>query len=990
MPVSNRIETFGRSGELGVLTSLVPPSGPTHSAVVLVGEAGIGKTHLLRAMQAQAEQAGFAVFSGGGVWAPGLIEEPSPYGPIREAVITASGAGPGYDALLGWLQPPEESLDARTAQWLDPVAQHHDRFRESLARLADRQPVLLAVDDLHWVDRSSLALLLYLVRTLRDRPVLLTMTTRPSTPGNLVLTSLLDHLRRLPQVRWLPIGPMPDADLRRLVEREAAGLHVNEARVAAVVDLADGNPLAALELTRANPAERIPPSVAASVTLRLAAASSEVRAATEAASVLGVSCSHQMLGRLLSAGGHHANRDGPTEAVAAGLLIRSDNSYRFSHPLEQEAVYATIAPPDRADWHRRAAIALEADAESPVPAHETDPRSSPLDATAWARIVGHWTRAGDSAQTCRTSLHAARAAAGLRAFPEALAHQLRALDHWPGTLEDDDPATATAEHDEAVITAAEYARWASDSARGLELLERRASVHSTALLWERIGWFRREIGDYPAAVAAYDRASDCLNPSVDVDIEARLLAGRAAMEMIHGRLAESTSNARRGLDLIGEVQSGLRAHLLTTLGVDLAFSGEPEQGLALLHEARDLALSVGDEAAVWRYIGNVTFVLQNLGRFEEAIDIGLAAYRRAKQTGLQGSLAVLPAIANAVSGLNIAGRWDDAVEIAEEVLAGDPPPAFRSLLLGYAGEAHWWAGRDDDAADCLDQARSVGTDRLEPARAADLDLLAARLASARLDLPAARAAIDAALARPLGDEDPDGALELIIAALHIEGILDSRTSADRVATLELRLRAIATSGPAEPALLQWAEAELARSRVDDSPECWRKVADLFENSRRPQLAAECHLRRAEAAIRLRNRRTASRAVADVARLLARFHSCRLEAELADFTRRTRIGSNADGRPGPGVDGSSVKQASALLPTPLPERAAAAGLTPREIDVLRLLTEGASNRQLARALGITEKTASVHVSNLIGKLGVRSRMEAAAAAHRQRLLDVTDP
>jgi DNA-binding CsgD family transcriptional regulator/tetratricopeptide (TPR) repeat protein len=992
MSRTDRPQTVGRAEELTTLDRLLTPTGVSCRAVLISGPGGIGKTHLLRRLEGHARSRGHLVLSGGCAWAPGVLSEVPPYGPVREAIGRETRPGFPGPGLKAWLEPWRQSDDDLAEKWLDPVLRHQEQFVQGLLELDVARPVLLCVDDLHWADRSSLALLLHVARSAPTQSVLIAATTRDPTPDDIKLTGVLDQFRRMPDVEWLELESLPDADARELVVRAGLDRELDAERIDSIVKRARGNPLAATELARATTTAAVPPSISASVALRLSVAPSVVQRAVKATSVLGVTFERQTAMDLLRRETEETGDDsrGLDQAIGCGLLEARDVSYSFFHGLEQEAVYALLTPEEKSHWHRRAAEVLELAEQGGMgtdllgatsgplpPSSGSDaqrrgaPSNSP-DLGVWSVIASHWDRAGDRQNTCRTSLIAARRAAGVRAFPEASAHQLRALETWPPGDAQEDRAADNA--DEALIAAAELTRWASEPERGLALLERRSSQHPTALIWERVGWFRREIGDEPGAVVAYANASALLDDADDPQVRARVLAGQAAMSMTHLRFGESVQFAEEGLKLLDDARSSLRAHLLTTLGVGLAWSGETERGLLLLEEARDVALAIGDEAALWRYTGNVTFVLQNLNRVEEAVEISLAAYSRAKRLGLQRSLAVLPSAQNAVYGLNLLGRWEESQRLADELLSGDPPAGQRALVLSYLADAQWWSGQDEEADVSLRRALSNGVETMDPWLAADLDVLAARLATTRRDLAGARRAVDAALARPLGEEDPDGRLWLIIAALRVEASFQSRSRQDRVATLELTLGSITDTGAAIAGTAELCRAELARVRSEDRPEQWRAIATVFTDARQPHLAAECQIRRAEAALRLRDRRSAGRAVAEAHGLLSSLGRCRLRAELADLVRRARL------------------EASVPTERPLqeagrrPARAAAAGLTAREVDVLRLLIEGFSNRQVSRSLGISERTASVHVSNLMAKLDVGSRMEAAAAARRQGLLD----
>jgi DNA-binding CsgD family transcriptional regulator len=184
----------------------------------------------------------------------------------------------------------------------------------------------------------------------------------------------------------------------------------------------------------------------------------------------------------------------------------------------------------------------------------------------------------------------------------------------------------------------------------------------------------------------------------------------------------------------------------------------------------------------------------------------------------------------------------------------------------------------------------------------------------------------------------------------------------------LRLQAAADSGgPVEAAWRAVGAAELARARGRNDAKLWRRAAAAWDALARPYPAALARWREAEALVESGDRAGAepvARAALESARRLG---SEWLAAELTSLSGRARLDLSEQGEP----------PADAEAPDPF-------GLTPRERQVLELVAKGATNRQIGAALFMAEKTASVHVSRILGKLGVQTRTQAAAVAHRQQL------
>jgi DNA-binding NarL/FixJ family response regulator len=194
-----------------------------------------------------------------------------------------------------------------------------------------------------------------------------------------------------------------------------------------------------------------------------------------------------------------------------------------------------------------------------------------------------------------------------------------------------------------------------------------------------------------------------------------------------------------------------------------------------------------------------------------------------------------------------------------------------------------------------------------------------------------------------------------------------------------RLRAVAASGgPVERAWLRLADAELGRARGHSEPHKWMMAAEAWEELGRPYRAAIGRWRAAEALVETGERDEAAEALRSALEI-ARNIGCRwLADELTMLATRARLEVPT------GANGASADDDSRPLAAAGAEEQDPFGLTPRERQVLALIAEGATNRQIGKALYMAEKTASVHVSRILSKLGVKSRTQAAAVAHRQHL------
>jgi len=173
-----------------------------------------------------------------------------------------------------------------------------------------------------------------------------------------------------------------------------------------------------------------------------------------------------------------------------------------------------------------------------------------------------------------------------------------------------------------------------------------------------------------------------------------------------------------------------------------------------------------------------------------------------------------------------------------------------------------------------------------------------------------------------------------------------------------------------PVYAALAEAELARARGDDGPAVWQQAARAADALELAFPGAYARLRGAEATVRTGGPRTdAAQLLADAHRSAAALGAAPLDRLAVDLARRARLDLHDDGPSGDDVESTTAD--AGPLPT----------LSPREREVLTLVAAGRTNRQIAEELFISPKTASVHVSNILSKLGVSTRGEAAAVAHR---------
>jgi ATP/maltotriose-dependent transcriptional regulator MalT len=405
------------------------------------------------------------------------------------------------------------------------------------------------------------------------------------------------------------------------------------------------------------------------------------------------------------------------------------------------------------------------------------------------------------------------------------------------------------------------------------------------------------------------------------------------------------------------------------LGMALAYL-EGDRGLPELETALRLAEQAEDHATALRGHLNLSDALQTLGRSRESAEVAERGMQLAARVGLTRSVyGVLVAINRAEAQFHL-GQWDEGHRVLTHAIDTGPASPFASEILDHRARIAALAGRYEGARADLEAAHRLVPEPLgvqysfaRSFAAAEMSRALGDAAGAREDL---RRALDYEVA-PIARYS----WQLVWLGLRVEAEA-SEPAPERVAALEALSRELSATTP--PALAYRALAAAESARVADHDANWAEAIDAARRAEDPYLIAYGLLRRAEVACAEADREAASAALAEAARLAEALGAAPLLDEARALARRGRLRIEADA--------PEAETAKAGID--------AFGLTQREREVLELLADGRSNPQIAAELFISRKTASVHVSNILGKLGVASRGEAAAVAHRLGLRATASP
>ncbi|MEV6105062.1 AAA family ATPase [Streptomyces sp. NPDC051940] len=985
----------GRVAELEVIRAAFARAGAGEPGVVLVaGDAGAGKSRLVREFAARAR-------SGGAVVAVGACldqgAEALPFAPFAGALRALRGAmgsrageaAGGADGALARLLPElGNPADGDTPEPGDRTRLFEAAVR-LLARAAADRDVVLVLEDLHWADRPTRELLGYLVRNLPPAARLLILATvRTDALQGHEPRRFLTELERLRGVvRRVELPPLtPDevhAQLTGIGGGTAPERHVAEA----VHRRSGGNPFLVEELA-AGPG--LTESLRSLLLLRVEALPGAAREVVRTAALDAVA-EHDLLAAVAGLP-EDALLDALRSAVSAGVLtpVRTPGTdgYAFRHALLREAVLDDLLPGDRRRLSRRYAEALAADPALVRPEERH------------VRLAGYWYHAREPERALPAILDAVTRMRERRVYDGQLDLLERALELWDRVPEETrrrlvwhstlesyprrEPGAGPEYLDLLAETVrAAFFEWAAE--RGLRLVrqalrlidepggpdsDRGEDPHRAAWFWmecSRLTAFHGA-GDGRAEL---DRAHELVRDTPPAPVHADLLNRLASWRRTRHADAEAVELAERAVAYahrMGAAQLELTAR--ATLAHLRVQTGDP-QAIAALYELREAAARADAPKLLGSANVNLTDALQQLGRSAEAVRAGLEGVEELSRRGLTGSASFTAA--NTAESLFCLGEWDRAGQLIAE---WRPRALARSRASMDLLAARIAACRGDyDAVPALVAAARQRVGRLaEPQYELPLAAVEMCAAAGRGRHAEAFTMLDAALdLLPLPGQD-GYVTQLLINAAQIAADTAGLPGIDPAVhgALLTRLTAEADRGldPGWRALLPWLAAELAAARGADDPALWASAAAAFTPGAHPHIQARLDHRRAEALLR-----TGDPAVRDeAARLLTGAHA--LAVRLGAVPRRRDVEALAARARIP-LSGSPDSAA------PAPDPLAAAGLTAREREVLRLVADGRSNRQIAEELFISQKTASVHVSNMMAKLGASSRGEAAAIAHRLR-------
>ncbi len=980
----------GRDDELGRLLTLLDDAEAGRSVVALVsGDAGVGKTRLINEVTRLAAGRGFTVLSG----QCAELGDSVPYLPLADALRGAAQSTGVRDALSS--RPALSRLLPEGGE--GPIA---DSDRSGLARqqmfggvlgllaeLAAVAPVLLVLEDLHWADASTRDLVTFLSRMLhRERVALIGSYRTDDLHRRHPLRPVVAELLRLPSVIAVDLAPLDPSALAEHLTASAPG-RIDATELNDIVARAEGNAYYAEELLAASvssdPGQRsiLPAGLAALLLSRVEQLSDATQQVLRAVAVAGRKADDELV--RAASGLAAAEYEGAVREAVTHQLLVSDGSesYVFRHALLREAVYADLLPGERTRLHATMCSLL------------ADEQRLTMPGTA-AELAQHCLASHDIPGAFAASVRAGDDAEKLGAPAEAHRHYDQALALWERVAEPD--KTAGMARGKLGLLSATNAADSGDVERAVHLLRRlrhliaaqaergdnAVDVKLASRIGERLAFYLMLVEDpkAPAEAAEVARATVEATPADPPSWQyARALTTYAYALIMEDDFSVARDWAERGIAAARAANAPwVEADALVTIGFMSNREGRNDEAIELLtaaHKQAREAMVLGVELRSAYHLARA-----HLERGDLAVGGAVAheGTKRAIQTGLDMSTYGVDLQHLHFQCHFADGKWDHAQEIADgfPVRVTIPPEAYLSSMALFIDVA-----RGNPAV----EERRAWIEPFLSVRGWDPFIAHGLLAEHALwqgdteqALAEAQAAID------MYDEIPWGYSPSVIrpAAVALAARADRATAARTVGDDEAERTELAAAaellrvaregaafpkrpkfilGPEGRGWLARAEAEYRRAVGDNDPQAWQAVLDAFGPAYTYEIA-RARWRLAEALTEAGRRDEAEEQWHQAAKTADALRARPLRRALDDLARRARIGTAPD----------------------LADGEVLASLTSREREVLRLLAAGRSNREIASVLFIAPKTASVHVSNILAKLGAASRTEAAAIAHREGL------
>ena len=978
----------GRQAESEALSGRLRAVLSGGAATVLVGgEAGVGKTRLVNELVGEARGNGARALVGSCVELDGGGVPFAPVVDMLHALVSElsedrlAGLLGSASAELGVLVP--ELYDGGRARQLserDP-SRMLELILAVMGRLAAAMSLVLVFEDVQWADPATMDLIGLLVARAGESRLLVFTVRSDELPRG--------HPFRRMAARWEQQRLVERLELERFAAVEVAaqveailGERPDPELLEVVFERSEGIPLLVEELlgaVREGGIDRdyLPPSLRDVLLARAERLSEDARHVLRVASAAARFVSERLL---------MAVADLPEdrfyaavrETVELQLLVvdPAGRGYGFRHALARGAIHEDLLPGERGRLHQRYAEALESSADLAGPG---------LDYTAM--LAHHWLAAHDLPRALPAAVQAGQAANAASA-PAAGQRQFEiALELWAQVQDADQRAGI--DHPQLLEYAAEAAYRAGGGDRALALVDEAlgevgdgGGVDRRAMLMARRATILRDLGRDDEGIAVLERAVAMLPPDRQTEAGAHVLAALARGMLRVDQLERAGVLAQRALAAAQAVDAAAELYdAQITAGQVMVYAGDVEPGLELVARAGAQARDGGFAWVATRAFINLSDLQLMLGRYADAVatvDSGAGAAEEAGMTRTVGAFLRC----NRSEALLRLGRWQEALASAAPGM--EAAGVFAGTLLLARAEIYASAGRRAEAAADLRAARRELRNTFAAQFVLPLAWIEAELARSAGDFGHARCIVSRALSGsgegqryrwPVVSLGARIEAELMLACRDAGGPPDAVEGAAALWHEAERLPVITPADRGHRALCA---AERARLLGKGETDAWAAAVESCRAMKEPLALAYALMRDAEALSDQSEMGAAATTAAESLRLATGMGAESLREETRALIRRARL------RIEPPTTETETQAATAT------DDVSQFGLTAREREVLILVADGRSNGEIADELFITRKTASVHVSHILSKLGVSTRVQAAAVAHRRGLIAVSEP
>ncbi|GAB4327257.1 MAG: LuxR family transcriptional regulator [Candidatus Zixiibacteriota bacterium] len=948
----------GRQQELAELTEAFTGVRAGHGGLILIsGESGIGKTRL--ATEAL-ERSGLPYYV-----ARAREGATPPYGPF--VAILRAWTRRDTDA-IGKITRGELRLSLLMPELELPAAESTrvllaDAIGQALQLMASDRACAILLDDIQWADNATLELLPELAERLRDTTVLMLATYRSDDITRThPLRWMRTELRRARLLRELTVGAL-NRDHTRTLMTECLPSAPSESFVDDIYTRTQGIPLYIEESVRTllntgrlqegehgmelSPGESvpIPESIRDAVMLQLETLPIESRDVLETAAIAGLEFDFDMIATLT---GHEE----PIEPLLERRLLLESGpaTGTFKHTLIRDAIQSEITWSRRRTLHRRIASYLESHgAEAEL-------------------IAAHWLASNELAKARRALLAAADHSCRLHAYRDAAEAAARALDIWPED-EDEGQRLSTLER---LAHCAQISGQLNDAVRAWREFANSPSVMHDH---QRLGHAYRQLATLYGLQSLWDQSIDTrliaanhfrqAGQPADAAVEYLTAAGRYTAAL---QLSDAIDAARLAERLAREAHDrDTEARALGLRGNVMAMQGEYNNGRETVQRALALALKHDLTDAASEIYRRLASTLEYANDYGSAKDAYLTAYDYCRKTGADENAQICLSCMSYV--LFYTGDWKRALETCNNVINDDhSPPGSKAVALGVVAAIRTHRGETRAARRLLNEALAEARRHGSPIMQLLNTWGLAALAEYEHDREHASRCYHTILDGWAKTEDRHDLIPALRSAATFFATQNADSELSQCVDALSNLASTSSSQEVVAAVAHaLGEAAMRNGNDEEAARHFEQSASTLEKLGLPLEVVKSRWRGGIALHRAGHSRRGSDMLSQAHKIARNLGARPLASAIAAELER-------HGEP---VEESRSSES--------PDRTRRAGLTRRQLDIVRLLAEGLTNKQIADKLFLSTRTVDMHVANLLNRLDVRSRTEAVHKAGELGLL-----